>query len=104
MAQDQPLIPFAYLLNTPGAPAAPKDDGSPKHVPNSQVALALPQLRDLFNVPDWHPWAEAGSAGLRVLSFAEWAGTAGKCRTDGIAGGLHRAADGGLQGWITEEF
>jgi cytochrome c553 len=55
MAQDQPLIPFAYLLNTPGAPAAPKDDGSPKHVPNSQVAFALPQIRDLFNVPDWHP-------------------------------------------------
>ncbi len=37
-----------------GAPAAP-DDGSPKHVPNSSVALTLAQVRDSFNVPDWHP-------------------------------------------------
>ncbi len=54
VAQDQPLIPWAYLLNAPGATAA-KDDGMPKHVPGSPVAFALPQIRDLYNVPDWRP-------------------------------------------------
>ena len=53
-AQDAPLIPWAYPLNTPGA-MPPKDDGMPKHVPGSSVAFTLPQIRDLFNVPDWHP-------------------------------------------------
>jgi len=37
-----------------GAPAPP-DDGSPKHVPNSTVALTLAQVRDTYNIPDWHP-------------------------------------------------
>jgi cytochrome c553 len=53
----QTTPPWAYAVNPPPAPGAqaPKDDGSPKHVPNSSVALSLPQIRDLFNPPDWHP-------------------------------------------------
>lgn len=34
--------------------AAPADD-SPKHVPNSTVALTSAQVRDTYNIPDWHP-------------------------------------------------
>jgi cytochrome c553 len=53
----QKQLSWAYPINTPGAPAAPApaDDGSPKRVPGSTVALTLPQIRDLFNPPDWHP-------------------------------------------------
>src|SRR4029453_3862909 len=36
-------------------PAAPPDDGSSKRVPNSTVALTLAQVRDTYNIPDWHP-------------------------------------------------
>jgi cytochrome c553 len=45
---------WAYPVNTPGAKAAP-DDGTLKRVPGSDRAFTLTQLRDLFNVPDWHP-------------------------------------------------
>ena len=48
---------WAYPVNPPGTPAArpAPDDGSPKHVPGTTVALSLTQIRDLFNPPDWHP-------------------------------------------------
>jgi cytochrome c553 len=50
-------LPWAYALNPPGPPgAAPApDNGSLKHVPGSPVGLTLPQIRDLFNPPDWYP-------------------------------------------------
>jgi cytochrome c553 len=46
--------PWAYPVNPPGAQPAP-DDGTLKHVPGSSAAFTMTQLRDLFNVPDWHP-------------------------------------------------
>jgi cytochrome c553 len=53
----QAILPWAYPVNPPGTPAVPAapDDGSPKHVPGTTVALTMPQIRDLFNPPDWHP-------------------------------------------------
>jgi len=63
LAQNQPTPQttpaWAYALNPPAAPgaaapAAPADT-SQKHVPGSNVALTLPQTRDLFNPPDWYP-------------------------------------------------
>jgi cytochrome c553 len=47
--------PWAFAANSPGAPAPPPDDGKPKQVPNSTVALTLAQVKDAFNLPDWHP-------------------------------------------------
>ena len=51
------LPAWAYPVNLPGAPPPPPahDDGSPRHLPNTSVALTLPQTRDAFNVPDWYP-------------------------------------------------
>jgi cytochrome c553 len=48
---------WAYPVNAPGtAPTPPpKDDGTPKRVPGSTVALTITQTRDFTNVPDWHP-------------------------------------------------
>jgi cytochrome c553 len=49
-----PPPPWAFPVNPPAV--APKsDDGSPKHVPGSSLALTLGQTRDGYNVPDWHP-------------------------------------------------
>jgi cytochrome c553 len=53
-----PAVPgWAYPVNPPGTPpAAPaKDDGTPRRVEGSNVALTLTQIRDFTNVPDWHP-------------------------------------------------
>lgn len=52
---------WAYVATPP--PPSPSDanapkpapDETPKHVPNSNVALTIAQIRDLYNPPDWHP-------------------------------------------------
>jgi cytochrome c553 len=49
-----PPPPWAFAVNPPGMQPAP-DDGTLKHVPGSAVSFTLTQIRDLFNVPDWHP-------------------------------------------------
>lgn len=49
-----PPPPWAFAVNPPGGQPVP-DDGTIRHVPNSSVSFTLTQIRDLFNVPDWHP-------------------------------------------------
>src|SRR5262245_62822921 len=46
--------PWAFAVNPPGG-QPPQDDGTLKHVPNSDAAFTITQIRDLYNVPDWHP-------------------------------------------------
>lgn len=48
---------WAYPVNLQGAAPVPRppDDGTPKHVPGTSVALTLAQIRDFSKVPDWHP-------------------------------------------------
>jgi len=53
-AADGPPPPWAFAVNPPGGQPVP-DDGTIRHVPNSSVSFTLTQIRDLFNVPDWHP-------------------------------------------------
>jgi len=59
LAQQQAPAPplWAYPVAPAGQvnPPAARDDGSPKHVPNSTVALTAAQVRDTYNIPDWHP-------------------------------------------------
>jgi cytochrome c553 len=45
---------WAYPVNPPGLKPAP-DNGAPRHVPDSDGAFTLTQIRDLFFAPDWHP-------------------------------------------------
>ena len=45
---------WAYPVNPPGLKPAP-DDGTPRHVPDSDAAFTLTQIRDLHFAPDWHP-------------------------------------------------
>jgi cytochrome c553 len=56
-AGDASLPGWAFSNNppTPKPSAPPADDGTPKHVPGSAVGMTLVQVRDAFNVPDWHP-------------------------------------------------
>lgn len=45
---------WAFVVNPPNLQPTP-DDGSLKRVPNSNAAFTLTQIRNLFQVPDWHP-------------------------------------------------
>jgi len=51
-AEDSPA--WAYPVNPPDFKLAP-DDGLVRHVPDSTVEYFLPQVRDRFLAPDWHP-------------------------------------------------
>ncbi len=51
---DEAPPPWAFAVNPPGA-QPPTDDGILRHVPNSKASFSITQIRDLFNVPDWHP-------------------------------------------------
>ena len=55
-AEDAPP-PWAFAVNPPNAqPTVPApDDGTIRHVSNSPVGLTIAQVKDAFNVPDWHP-------------------------------------------------
>ena len=54
VAAAEPPPPWAFAVNPPGAQPAP-DDGTAKHVPDSTAAFTLKEIKDLYNVPDWHP-------------------------------------------------
>ena len=46
---------WAYPLNPPTPVIQFKDDGSPQHVPNSNVAMTRQQIAARGTVPDWYP-------------------------------------------------
>jgi cytochrome c553 len=53
--QDPGKPPFwAYTYNPPDF-KPPPDDGQPRRVPDSSVSYTVPQTRDRFLAPDWHP-------------------------------------------------
>jgi cytochrome c553 len=45
---------WAYPVN-PANLTLPADDGTPLHVPDSEAAFTLTEIRDLNFSPDWHP-------------------------------------------------
>jgi cytochrome c553 len=45
---------WAYPVNSPNI-TLPADDGTALHVPDSEAAFTLTQIRDLNFSPDWHP-------------------------------------------------
>jgi cytochrome c553 len=55
VAAAETLPPWAFAVNPPGAAKAAADDGTAKHVPDSTAAFTLKEIKDLYNVPDWHP-------------------------------------------------
>lgn len=46
---------WAYPLNRNGPPKPPADDGTPRHVPGSTVALPAAAITDRYVAVDWHP-------------------------------------------------
>jgi cytochrome c553 len=58
-AEEAPTPSWAFPVapdgGTGGGGGAPAQDTSPKSVPGTEVTLTLQQIRDPYNVPDWHP-------------------------------------------------
>jgi cytochrome c553 len=55
VAAAEPPPPWAFAVNPPAGAKPAADDGSAKHVPDSTAAFTLKEIKDLYNVPDWHP-------------------------------------------------
>jgi len=51
--EDRPPA-WAYPVNPPDF-KPPPDDGKPRQVPDSSASYTVPQTRDRFLAPDWHP-------------------------------------------------
>ncbi len=54
-AEPEKLPPWLFLVPPAAPAAAPKPEEPVLHVPGSTVGLTQAQLRDLHNIPDWHP-------------------------------------------------
>jgi cytochrome c553 len=81
------------------APAAPADDGSPKHVPDSEQAFTLPQLRDSFVIADWFPGDHPVAPGVVMKGRRPDVRACGLCH---YPNGRGRPENAGLDGLPAE--
>jgi cytochrome c553 len=94
-AQEAPPA-WAFAANPPGAkPAAAPDDRSVKHVANSTVGLTLAQVKDAFNVPDWHPDNHPAAPDIVMHGHKPGVLACGYCH---LPNGLGRPENAGLAG------
>ena len=54
-AADDAPPDWAFTANSPATPPPAPDDGLPRHVAGSTVALTLAQVKNPYDIPDWHP-------------------------------------------------
>jgi len=94
--QDSSAPPsWAYLVATPGGRPPAAEDDSLKRVPGSTKAMTMAQVRDGFNVPDWHteehaPMPEVVEHGrkpeVRACGWCHMPDGAGRPENAGLAG------------------
>ncbi len=93
-ADDLPA--WAFANNPPGPKAAtPADDGAVKHVADSTVGLTQTQVRDAFNVPDWHPDNHPAAPDIVLHGRKPAVISCGYCH---LPNGLGRPENAGLAG------
>ena len=113
-AQDQPKdaprpLAWAYaVLDTP-LPPPPPDDGTPRHLPGSDQAFTLKQIRDTGNPVDWyptdHPPMPTIVAHRRSPNANPWIGSCGLCHLPNGKGRPENAGVAGLPaGYILEQL
>ncbi len=99
--------PWAFAANPlapqPAAPVA--DDGTQKHVANSSVGLTLSQIKDPFNIPEWHP--DNHPAAPDIVTHGRKPGVLG-CGYCHLPNGLGRPENAALAGlpaaYITQQI
>lgn len=100
------LPTWAYPLNPPAPAGAqpPKDDGAPKHVPNSTVALTRTQIAGRDGVPDWHPGDHPAMPEIVDKGRMPDVRACGYCHTPSGAGRPENASLAGLTpGYIKQQ-
>jgi cytochrome c553 len=108
-AQHHPLA-WAYAVPDAPAPAAqPSDDPTLLHVPGSDQAFTLKQLRDTGNPVDWfpgdHPQMPTIVAHRRSPGVDPWIGSCGLCHYPNGRGRPENAGVAGLPaGYILEQL
>jgi len=86
---------WAYVVNPPDFKIAP-DDGKPRQVPGSDVTYSVPQTRNRFLAPDWHPAEHPPMPDIVAQGRKPDVFACGFChRADG-AGGPENASIAGL--------
>ena len=86
---------WAYLDNPPGVTPAP-DTGAPLHVPDSDAAFTLTQIRNLFFSPDWHPADHSPMPPIVSQGSKPNVRACGSCHRSDGAGGPENAKVAGL--------
>jgi cytochrome c553 len=93
------LPTWAYLVPSPAdlaVPSAP-DDGNPRHVPNSTVALTRKQFAaHVTAVPDWHPDEHPAMPGLMAKGREPQVWACAYCHLPNGAGRPENASLAGL--------
>jgi cytochrome c553 len=98
-AADEVPPPWAFPVNPPGLKPAP-DDGRPRQVPGSDATFTLTQIRDLYNVPDWHPDTHPPMPGMVGHGPREGAFACAFCH---LPNGLGRPENASLAG-LPEDY
>jgi cytochrome c553 len=92
-AEDPPE--WAYPVNPPDFKLAP-DDGLVRHVPGSTVEYFLPQVRDRFLAPDWHPAEHPQMPAVVAIGRKPDVSACGYCHRAEGSGGPENARIAGL--------
>jgi cytochrome c553 len=92
-AEDSPE--WAYPFNPPDFKLTP-DDGLVRHVPNSTVEYFLPQVRDRFLAPDWHPAEHPQMPVVVANGRKPYVSACGYCHRAEGTGGPENASIAGL--------
>lgn len=86
---------WAYPVNPPDFKLA-SDDGLVRHVPGSTVEYFLPQLRDRFLAPDWHPAEHPKMPAVVAIGRKPDVSACGFCHRVEGTGGPENASIAGL--------
>jgi len=104
-------LPWAYAVQDPAPPAAPPaaDDGKLYHLPGTDQAFTLKQIRDTGNPIDWypgdHPPMPTIVAHRRSPNMNPWIGSCGLCHLPNGKGRPENAPIAGLpEGYILEQL
>jgi len=104
-------LPWAYAVQDPAPPPAPPatDDGKLYHLPGTDQAFTLKQIRDTGNPIDWypgdHPPMPTIVAHRRSPNMNPWIGSCGLCHLPNGKGRPENAPIAGLsEGYILEQL
>jgi cytochrome c553 len=91
------LPDWAFSANPPAPkPASPPvDDGTVRHVAGSSIGMTQAQVRDAFNVPDWHPDNHPAAPDIVLHGRKPAVISCGYCH---LPNGLGRPENAGLAG------